>query len=119
MARFYGEIGFAETVEGAPDVFQSNIIRRNYYGSIERNTVKSRNSESVNDDIDVYNVIGIIADPYLQNNAQRIRYVSFMGSKWKVTSIEVQYPRLLLTLGGVWNGADGPRSVAEASPAIS
>lgn len=119
MARFYGAIGYAETVETAPYVSQEQITERFAAGFVERNTRRLQaSSDKVNDDVDISNVISIIADPYSSHNFHKIRYVSFMGSKWKVTSVEVQYPRLLLTLGGVYNGPDGPESISEATPQV-
>lgn len=119
MARFYGAIGYAETVETAPDVFNETIQEHFYYGFITRNTRRLQTSDQVNDDVTVSNVISIVADPYAEQNFHAIRYASFMGTKWKVTSVEVQYPRLLLTLGGVYNGQSGPQSFTEATPIVT
>ena len=107
MARFYGAIGYAETVETAPHVSQEQITERFGAGFVERNTRRLQaSSDKVNDDVDISNVISIIADPYAFQNLSFIRYIVWMGIKWKVTDVEVQYPRLILTLGGVYNGED-------------
>lgn len=104
MAKYYGYIGFAETVETNPGVWIENIIEKPYYGELTRNTKKYQHSESVNDNINISNVLSIIADPYANENFQKIRYVNFMGAKWKVEIAEVQFPRITLTLGGLYNG---------------
>lgn len=104
MAKFYGTIGFAEQVEEAPGVWVDKITIRPYYGDLVRNTRKLQSRDQLNDDIDIANDISIIADPYAVENFHKMRYVEFMGTKWKVTNVEVQYPRLILTVGGVWNG---------------
>ena len=104
MAKFYGMIGFAEQVEEAPGVWVDKITIRPYYGDLVRNTRKLQSRDQLNDNIDVANDISIIADPYAVENFHKMRYVEFMGTKWKVTNVEVQYPRLILTVGGVWNG---------------
>lgn len=105
MAKFYGEIGYAdETVEKAPGVWVENIIEKQYYGDVIRNTRKLAEGQSVNDDISVNNSISIVADAYANEHFFAIRYIRWMGSLWKVTDVEVQAPRLLLRLGGVYNG---------------
>lgn len=104
MAKFYGEIGFVTTIEKRPGVWIPEITERSYKGELVRNTRKLQNTAQVNDNIDIANDISIIADPFAYNNFHSIRYVKFMGSKWRVTSVEVQYPRLVLTIGGVYNG---------------
>lgn len=110
MAKFYGEIGFGETVKIRPGVTTVKNTKRNYYGDITRNSRMLQNSGQVNDDINVSNTISVIADPFAYQNFHLIRYVKFMGAKWKVTNVEVQYPRLLLTIGGVYNDNDGETS---------
>ena len=104
MAKFYGMIGFAEQVEEAPGVWVDKITIRPYYGDLVRNTRKLQSRDQLNDNIDIANDISIIADPYAVENFHKMRYTEFMGTKWKVTNVEVQYPRLILTVGGVWNG---------------
>lgn len=103
MAKFYGEIGFAEMVEKTPGVWKEQIIRRNYYGDLVRNARRLQSTDKANDDIVISNEVSILADPYAVNNFHSIRYVEFMGNKWTVTNAEVSYPRLILTLGGVRN----------------
>lgn len=102
MAKFYGAIGFAVTEESSPGVYKETIEERNYYGDLIRNTRRLQTSDKLNDDINVANEISIISDPYANQNFHSIRYVEFMGSKWKVSSVEVSYPRLILTLGGLY-----------------
>lgn len=104
MAKFYGNIGFAETVETEPGVWVEEMTVRPYYGDLVRNTRRLENSGGVNDNVNISNDISIIADPYANHNFHSIRYIEFMGAKWKVSNIEVQYPRLILTIGGVYNG---------------
>lgn len=104
MAKFYGEIGYAETVETKPGVWTEQITKRNYYGELVRNTRRLQTVSQLNDNINVANEISILADPYANENFHSMRYVEFMGAKWKISNIEVQYPRLILTLGGVYNG---------------
>lgn len=104
MAKFYGAIGFEETRETAPGVWTENIVERNYYGDLIRNARRLQPGQQVNDDVTISNHLSIVADPYAQQNFHQIRYATFMGTKWKVSSVEVLYPRLTLELGGVYNG---------------
>ena len=104
MAKYYGAIGYAETVETAPGVYEEQITERNYYGELVRNTRRLQTSDQVNDNINIANEISIIADPFATQNFHAMRYVEFMGAKWKITNVEVRYPRLILTIGGVYNG---------------
>lgn len=107
MAKFYGNIGYAETVETAPGVWESKITKRPYYGDLIRNVRKTQSSDKLNDDINVANEISIVADPFAYQNFHAMKYVEFMGAKWKIYSVEVQYPRLILSIGGVYNGDEG------------
>ena len=104
MAKFYGKIGYANTVETKPGVYEEQIVERSYYGDLIRNTRRLQSSDKVNDDINISNEISIVADPYATNNFHTMRYAIFMGTKWKISNVEVSYPRLILTLGGVYNG---------------
>ena len=104
MAKFYGVIGYAVTEETEPGIYEERIVEKEHFGDVVRNTRRLSNVAKVNDDITISNQISIVADPFANNNFHSMRYVSFMGSKWKVTEVEVQYPRLILTLGGVYNG---------------
>lgn len=104
MAKWYGKIGYAETVETEPGIWEERIVERSYFGDLIRNTRKLQNSGGVNDDINVGNEISIVADPYANEHFYSMRYVELMGAKFKVSNVEVQYPRLILSLGGVYNG---------------
>lgn len=104
MAKYYGIIGYAETAETEPGVWEEQITERKYYGDFTRNTSKFQTSGGVNDDINVSNEISIVADPYAIQNFCYMRYVEYMGTKWKITNAEVKYPRLILSIGGVYNG---------------
>lgn len=104
MAKYYGKIGYIKTVEIEPGIWEEQITELPYYGDITRNTSRYQSSGGVNDDINISNTISIVADPYANENFQYMRYVEFMGAKWKITNVEIQYPRLILTVGGVYNG---------------
>lgn len=105
MPKFYGKIGYAETVETTPGVWEEQLTERNYYGELVRTTSRFQtSSDQLNDDLNVSNEISIVADPYANQNFSTMRFVEFMGVRWKITSVEVRPPRLILTVGGVYNG---------------
>ena len=105
MARFYGDIGFGHTVETRPGVWEDVITVRKCSGDVLRNIRRLENSnESVNDNFNVNNSFSIIADGYSTENFYAMRYIVWMGVKWKITTVEVQYPRLVIQVGGVYNG---------------
>ena len=106
MAKFYGSIGYAETVETKPGVWTEQITERKYYGDITRNARRLQTSGQLNDDINVSNEISIVADPFANQNFQSMKYITFMGSKWEITNVELQYPRMILTIGGIYNGPE-------------
>ena len=103
MAKYYGKIGYAETVETEPGVWEENIIERSYFGDFVRNTRHLQSSDNLNDNINISNEISIVSDPYANQNFHTMRYLEWMGAKWKITKVEVSYPRLILTVGGVFN----------------
>lgn len=105
MAKFYGAIGYGIPTEIEPGIWDDKIEEREYRGDVYRFTTQwSSSSESTNDDLTVNNQISIISDPFAEKNSHYMKYVQFMGAKWKIKSIEVKYPRLVLTIGGVYNG---------------
>lgn len=103
MAKYYGTVGYAVTVETAPDVWKEEVTERDYTGDVIKNSRRWVGNEHLNDNLTISNRISILADPYAYNNFHSIRYATWMGTKWKVTSVEVEYPRLILDLGEVYN----------------
>ena len=104
MNKFYGKIGYAISEETVPGVWVERIVERSYYGDVIRNIRRLQSSENLHDDINVSNDISIVADPFANQHFHSRRYVEYMGTKWKVSSIEVKYPRLILSIGGAYNG---------------
>ena len=103
MAKWCGIIGYATTNETSPGVWTEEITERSYFGDVIRNARRLQTTSQINDDINVSNEFSIVADPFAFDNFHSMRYIEFMGTKWKITNIEVQYPRLILTVGGVYN----------------
>lgn len=104
MAKFCGNIGFIKTVEIEPGVWSPDTVERKYYGDVTRNSRNFSSSEAVNESMNINNIISIVADPYAKENFQYMRYVIFMGIKWEILSATIEYPRITLSIGGVYNG---------------
>ena len=103
--KFYGPVGFVESVEKRPGVKTLVPVEHSYSGDVLKRSVRFQNGESVNDAISPQNQISILADPYARNHVGSMKYVKWMGTAWKITDVSVQFPRLILTLGGAYNGA--------------
>lgn len=103
MAKFHGVIGYAETVQTKPGVWTERITERHYTGELTRINRRLQSSDQLNDNVTLGHEISIIADPYANQHYSAVRYVEFMGAKWKISSVEVRYPRLILTVGGLYN----------------
>lgn len=106
MAKFYGEIGYGESVESSEEsgVWVDIVNEVSYFGDVIRNTRNMDTTENLNPDISVGNSISIVADQYAIEHFFAIRYIRWAGTLWTVTKVEVQSPRLVLSLGSVYNG---------------
>lgn len=105
MAKFYGAVGFAvEEVETRPGVWQEGMVEHLYMGDFTRNSRQLREGEKINDDLSVQSQISIVADAYAREHFFAIRYVKWAGAFWKVAEVTPEHPRLLLRLGGIYNG---------------
>ena len=104
MGKFRGKVGYAESKETSPGIWEDVITERNHSGDVFRNVRRSEDGKHLNDNLNVDNVISIVSDAYSYQNFFSIRYVKWGGASWSVTRVEVQRPRLILTLGGVYNG---------------
>ena len=107
MAKYHGNIGFLITEETTPGVWEEHYVTHPYSGDVLRSSSQySPSSEKVHDDISIKNRISILADPFAIGNFYNIRYIEYLGNKWKVTDVDVEYPRLILSIGGVYNGQE-------------
>ena len=104
MARYSGNVGFVENRKTRPGVWEPVTTEIHYYGDITRAGRKIVDGQDVAHNVVLDNAISIVADPYAREHYFAIRYAWYQGAKWTVTSVEVVYPRLILTLGGLYNG---------------
>lgn len=107
--KFYGKVGFwIEDVEVSPGVYQSDIVEKTYYGEVKQNTRRWQEADQQNDQMKVNNTITILSDLFARQNYTSIKYIIWNGAKLKVNSVVVDYPRLSLEIGGVYNGENAP-----------
>lgn len=105
MARYSGVIGYAKEAELVNGIWENNeVIERHYYGDVSRISRSLQNGSDVLPDFRVNNSISVVADAYAFKHFHLIKYIKWEGTNWAVSSIEVQRPRLVITLGGVYNG---------------
>lgn len=103
MAKYHGAIGFAQSVETAPGMVEEIITERLYFGDVIRNNRRYNSGDVINGQLSISNQLSIVSDPYLRANFHTIRYATYLGTKWKIGNVEVQYPRLILELSEVYN----------------
>jgi len=103
MGKYFGKIGYGESVETAPGAWEMQFVEKEVYGDVIKNKRTLIDAGDVNDDVKVSIKISFIADPFAVQNFLLIKYATYMGTLWKVTDVEEEYPRLLLTLGGLYN----------------
>lgn len=101
--KYYGNLGFVEYDEPSPGVFREVIKEYAYYGDSIRVISHWQGAEKVTDDVKLNNQISVLLDPYALENYANLRYVTFMNSKWEVSAVEVQYPRLIVSFGGMYH----------------
>ena len=103
--RFYGNVGYADIdVETAPGVWEASMVAKKYRGDITRSARRLESTTTLNDSVTLENSFSIIADAFAYENFSKMRYVSWNGENWTVTNVEVRRPRLILTIGDIWNG---------------
>lgn len=105
MARFHGAVGYVESIETSPGVYEDVVTERSYFGDVEQSIRKTQsNNDSVLDNVIVQNIISVVADSYAMEHFFAIRYLRWAGVLWTVQYVEVRRPRLILRLGQVYHG---------------
>lgn len=110
MAKFFGKVGFIRYEETPGSVFKEVTTEKPYYGDIIKLSKRFERSDKLTDDLTLSNEISIVADAFAYENFQYIRYINYLGANWKVTSATVERPRIVLQIGGVYNGSEGPET---------
>ena len=113
MAKFHGIIGYAIQTEVRPGVCQEQIVERECYATVLSGSFVNQQTSEANEDLRVNNRISIVANTYAIENFQFMRYITYMGVKWRISNVDVSYPELILTIGGVYNAR--PTQSAQSS----
>lgn len=103
MARWAGILGFRTEVETSPSVWKQDIVEKKYYGEVIRDYRSLDNESELNPTLNIVNKISLISDPYATEHVDSLIYITYLGKKWKCSSIEIDYPRLIIGLGGKYN----------------
>lgn len=120
MNKWHGIIGYVEDVEDEPGIWVQKATEKRYFGDILKNSSRwSASNNSLNDNRIVDSQISIVADPYAFQHFSSIKYVEFMGAVWEVSSIKPEYPRLIISMGGLWNGEREQAESAEEAGGAS
>ncbi len=107
MAKWAGKIGFVERVITATDVYSDEIVERSYRGDLVRLYRQIQQSgEKLNADLNISNDFSFVADDYARNHIQFMRYITWRGARWSISSIRYEHPRITITVGGLYNGPE-------------
>lgn len=104
MSKFSGLVGYVTQLETSPGVWSSVENSNMMKGDVIRQSSNSQNGDKVNSDVTLSHRVSLLGDAHSFNNYYNIRWVEVDGRKWQVASVEIQRPRIIVTLGGVWNG---------------
>lgn len=104
MARYYGAIGYGHEVEIRPGVIDEVITERQCMGDVIADGVKIGGDEKITPDVNLSNSFSVVLDPYALENIGAMRYIVWHGGRWTVSDIKVQHPRLIIRVGGLYNG---------------
>ncbi len=103
MAKFFGTVGYLIEEETRPDIYEPKIIERHYFGDVMKRSRRLQSTDKINDDVILSVEISIVADEFANENIMNICWVEYCGAKWKATVVEKSYPRITLSLGGLYN----------------
>ena len=101
--RWFGKVGFVYTTETSPGIMEEVSEEREYYGDVLQNMRRWENGISINDNIVIQNRISIVADSFANENIGNMKYITFSNTKWKISSCDISWPRLIITTGEVYN----------------
>lgn len=104
MSKCSGVIGYALAVETQPGVWTTSITEKNYYGEVVKDNRRVVDQAQINNGLNISNNISVVSNKFMLSNMAFMKYVTFMGSKWNISSVDVKPPRLILTIGGLYNG---------------
>lgn len=103
MPKCSGVIGYALAEETQPGVWTEGMVEKKYYGDIVRDNRKVVDQGEINGSINVSNDISVVSNKFMLTNMAFMRYISFANSKWKIKSVDIKPPRMIISLGGFHN----------------
>lgn len=105
MAKFRGTIGFViDDVEVSPGIYKTEIIERTYTGDIYRDSKRMTDSSSTtNQSVSLSISFNFLTDNFAIDYLYAMSYLIFRGKKWSISTLELKYPRMEITLGGLYN----------------
>lgn len=116
MAKYCGNIGFAKSADDGHGVWEEVITEKKYYGDVLRNTRRWSGNDKIVEDITISNQFSILADSFAKSNIGAMKYITYLGERWKIENVDVQYPRLVISVGGIYNG---PEPEPDPAPTVS
>ena len=104
MTKCSGVIGYILSVETQPGIWTGVPTEKNYYGDVVRDNRKIVDNNQINDSLNINNNISILSNKFMLENLAFMKFITFMSSKWKINSVDIIPPRIIITIGGLYNG---------------
>ena len=106
--KYTGKIGFAVMKNEGEGIYTEEIEEKVYYGDLLSSRWNNENNQNSPLVVNCFfvilnNSISVICDKYLSENISVIRYITYKNSKWCITGIEIQPPRIIINIGGIYN----------------
>ena len=106
MAKYSGMLGYVMSAkEDPPGIWKpSAVVEKLGRGDLFGQTINNEDVGGLSDGITINNQLSIIMDPFVNKNLESLKYVILYGTRWEIKSMTINRPRIILTLGGVYNG---------------
>ena len=105
--KYAGKIGFVMTQDVGKNLWEPVVEERFAYGDIVRDSRRLDDNGKVNPDYTISAQFSLVADSYFFNHLAYLRYITFRGVKWEVSSVDpTTYPRILVSVNNVYNGPE-------------
>ncbi len=104
MAKYAGLVCYVTQEEKVPGVWtplENPVLMK---GDIIRQSSNYQDNGKINSDISLNHRVSLVGDAYAFDNYYNIKWIMLDGRKWEVTSVEIQRPRIIVSIGGLWNG---------------
>ena len=102
MTRCSGNIGYALVAETQPGVWTEEVVDKKYYGEVVTDNRKFTDQNQINDNLNISNNISVVSNKFMLDNMSYMKYITFLKSKWKISSVDIKPPRIIITMGGLY-----------------